>query len=72
MKRSFADYFNPHNTNFGALRVMNDDLVKPGSGFGCVAAMFTTTRSTVYMYGTNTAFRDSKQQLRIGAFTYIS
>eukprot|EP00892_Ulva_mutabilis_P006323 jgi/Ulvmu1/4062/UM019_0040.1 len=31
---SFADYFNPQNMNFGALRVMNDDLVKPRSGFG--------------------------------------
>lgn len=31
---SFADYFNPENTNFGALRVCNDDLVKAKSGFG--------------------------------------
>eukprot|EP01025_Chloroclados_australasicus_P003640 TRINITY_DN10867_c0_g1_i1.p1 TRINITY_DN10867_c0_g1~~TRINITY_DN10867_c0_g1_i1.p1 ORF type:complete len:302 (-),score=11.78 TRINITY_DN10867_c0_g1_i1:223-1128(-) len=31
---SFADYFNPSNMNFGALRVLNDDLVKPHAGFG--------------------------------------
>jgi redox-sensitive bicupin YhaK (pirin superfamily) len=30
---SFADYYNPENINFGALRVINDDLVKPGTGF---------------------------------------
>ncbi|MDR2610288.1 MAG: pirin family protein, partial [Clostridiales Family XIII bacterium] len=31
---SFADYYNPDNINFGALRVVNDDLVKPNTGFG--------------------------------------
>lgn len=31
---SFADYYNPKNMNFGALRVLNDDLVKPKAGFG--------------------------------------
>jgi redox-sensitive bicupin YhaK (pirin superfamily) len=30
---SFAEYFNPDNIHFGALRVINDDLVKPGRGF---------------------------------------
>lgn len=30
---SFADYYNPGNVNFGVLRVMNDDLVQPGTGF---------------------------------------
>lgn len=30
---SFAEYYNPSNLNFGALRVINDDLVKPGTGF---------------------------------------
>ena len=30
---SFADYYNPKNMNFGVLRVVNDDLVKPGTGF---------------------------------------
>ena len=31
---SFANYFNPSNMNFGALRVLNDDLVKGHAGFG--------------------------------------
>ena len=30
---SFADYFNPKNLKFGKLRVINDDLVQPGTGF---------------------------------------
>ena len=30
---SFADYFDPHNLQFGALRVFNDDVVEPGMGF---------------------------------------
>lgn len=31
---SFAEYCNPERTQFGALRVINDDLVKAGAGFG--------------------------------------
>ena len=31
---SFAEYNNPLNTDFGVLRVMNDDLVQPHRGFG--------------------------------------
>jgi len=30
---SFADYYNPKNTHFGVLRVMNDDVIAPHSGF---------------------------------------
>ncbi len=30
---SFARYYNPDNINFGTLRVINDDLVKQGTGF---------------------------------------
>ncbi|GHU62490.1 hypothetical protein AGMMS49983_04030 [Clostridia bacterium] len=30
---SFAEYFDPRNIQFGALRVINDDLVKAGNGF---------------------------------------
>ncbi len=30
---SFAEYYNPENINFGALRVINDDLIAPGTGF---------------------------------------
>lgn len=31
---SFANYYNPERMHFGALRVFNDDIVKPGMGFG--------------------------------------
>lgn len=31
---SFADYYNPDRMHFGALRVLNDDYVAPGEGFG--------------------------------------
>jgi redox-sensitive bicupin YhaK (pirin superfamily) len=31
---SFADYYDPDNLNFGPLRVLNDDIVQPGRGFG--------------------------------------
>ena len=31
---SFADYHNPERMHFGALRVLNDDTVDPGMGFG--------------------------------------
>jgi hypothetical protein len=31
---SFAGYHNPERTRFGLLRVLNDDIVQPGEGFG--------------------------------------
>lgn len=31
---SFADYYNPEMMHFGVLRVLNDDWVAPGMGFG--------------------------------------
>ena len=30
---SFSSYYDPHNIQFGALRVFNDDVVAPGTGF---------------------------------------
>lgn len=30
---SFAEYYNPNNINFGVLRVVNDDLIAPNTGF---------------------------------------
>ena len=30
---SFSNYYNPKNVKFGKLRVINDDLVKPDTGF---------------------------------------
>jgi redox-sensitive bicupin YhaK (pirin superfamily) len=31
---SFADYYDPERVHFGALRVLNDDIVEGGRGFG--------------------------------------
>ena len=31
---SFANYYDPERVHFGALRVLNDDRVDPGMGFG--------------------------------------
>jgi redox-sensitive bicupin YhaK (pirin superfamily) len=31
---SFGEYYDPENQNWGALRVLNDDVVAPGMGFG--------------------------------------
>lgn len=31
---SFANYYNPERMNFGVLRVLNDDVVESGMGFG--------------------------------------
>lgn len=31
---SFAEYYDPDNRLFGPMRVLNDDIIQPGAGFG--------------------------------------
>jgi quercetin 2,3-dioxygenase len=31
---SFAEYYDPNNMNFGPMRVLNDDVIQPQTGFG--------------------------------------
>ncbi|MFD2615170.1 pirin family protein [Paenibacillus gansuensis] len=31
---SFADHYDPENMNFGPMRVLNDDIIQAGKGFG--------------------------------------
>jgi redox-sensitive bicupin YhaK (pirin superfamily) len=33
---SFASWYNPERVQFGALRVLNDDTVAAGMGFGTI------------------------------------
>jgi quercetin 2,3-dioxygenase len=35
---SFGPYYDPENTDFSPMRVLNDDFVAPDRGFGCAPA----------------------------------
>ena len=43
----FAEYRNYKNTNFGCLRVMNDDLVQGNRGFACTGTAMSRLSRTL-------------------------
>jgi len=70
---SFADYYNPKNTNFGVLRVMNDDIVQPRSGFE--THPHKNMEIVTYIVKGNLTHQDStgnKETLGRGAVQYMS
>jgi quercetin 2,3-dioxygenase len=70
---SFAEYVDPANTNWGALRVFNDDVVAPGGGFG--THPHRDMEILTYVLEGKLAHRDSMGNERIvepGAVQYLS
>ena len=70
---SFADYYDPQWAGFRALRVINDDLVMPGMGFG--AHPHRDMEIISYVLGGALQHRDSMgngRVIRPGEFQYIS
>ncbi|KAG0608678.1 hypothetical protein M758_8G123800 [Ceratodon purpureus] len=70
---SFAEYYNSEKSDFGVLRVLNDDLVKPKAGFGTHShrdmEIFT------YVVDGNLTHKDSigtSETLERGAVQYMS
>ena len=70
---SFADYYDPQHMGFRALRVMNEDRVAPGQGFGMHG--HRTWRSSRYVLSGRFEHRDSLgngEVLRPGEFQRMS
>lgn len=70
---SFAEYRNPRNSNFGVLRVMNDDLVQPKRGFG--EHPHTDMEIVTYVVNGNLTHQDSmgnKGDVPRGGIQYMS
>ncbi|KAK9816980.1 hypothetical protein WJX72_007758 [[Myrmecia] bisecta] len=70
---SFADYYNPANEHFGALRVLNDDLVKGKAGFG--AHPHRNAEIFSYVVDGKLTHQDSlghKESLARGSVQYLS
>ncbi|MGH7707075.1 MAG: pirin family protein [Vulcanimicrobiaceae bacterium] len=70
---SFAEYFDPHNLSWGALRVFNDDTVAPGQGFG--THDHRDMEILTYVLDGELAHRDSMGNERVvapGAVQYLS
>jgi redox-sensitive bicupin YhaK (pirin superfamily) len=70
---SFAEYYDPANANWGALRVFNDDVIAPGKGFG--THPHRDMEILTYVLAGKLAHRDSMGNERIvepGAVQYLS
>ncbi len=70
---SFGSYRDPTNTNWGALRVFNDDVVRPGEGFG--THPHRDMEILTYVLDGELAHRDSMGNERVvgpGAVQYLS
>ena len=70
---SFANYYNPENIRFGVLRVVNDDIVQPGEGFG--THPHSDMEIISYVINGNLSHKDSmgsEQTITRGELQYMS
>ena len=70
---SFANYYDPKNVNWGALRVFNDDVIAPGKGFG--EHPHRDMEILTYVLDGELAHSDSMGNVRVvgpGAVQYLS